>query len=101
MRGDLIRRVDAINGIMDAMMINTSHYEEIFNTGLRRAASRIDSLPAADAVEVVRCRECAFYTPLGKNGELGLCGRVRESKGRHREWYCAGGVRTHREENDA
>lgn len=34
----------------------------------------IKNAPAVDAVEVVRCKDCAFYIPWGDEGKI--CGRV-------------------------
>lgn len=50
---------DAINRIMDAMLTVQTRDDDLYNTGLRRAMSSIASMPAADVVEVVRCRDCA------------------------------------------
>jgi hypothetical protein len=46
----------------------------------------IKELPAVNAVQVIRCRDCKFYH--GVNEECGCNG------GYHSEdWYCAGGER--------
>ena len=48
-----ISKADAINTILGDMQNGESNMEEIFNTALRKAASRIDTIPAADVVPVV------------------------------------------------
>lgn len=55
---DYISRAAANNKIMENIVHQESHDANLHNIGLRKAMSVIDSLPAADVVEVVRCREC-------------------------------------------
>lgn len=57
---DYISKAEAINTILGDMQNGESNMEEIFNTALRKAASRIETIPAADVVEVVRCRNCKY-----------------------------------------
>lgn len=54
-----IKRADAINTILGAMTNGENNAEEIFNTALRKAASRMYNILPEDVVEVVRCEECA------------------------------------------
>jgi len=53
---EYISKADAINTILGDMQNGESNMEEIFNTALRKAASRIDTIPAADVVPVVHAR---------------------------------------------
>lgn len=46
----------------------------------------IENLPSADAVEVVRCKDCKFYV---KNNPTVLCLRDSSTP----EWFCADGER--------
>ena len=55
----LIDANDLLNAIRDDYNINGAHFSRI-----RR---HIEDAPAVDAVEVVRCRECFYYTPVDKN----------------------------------
>ena len=48
-----------------------SSYQEGFDRGLDKAQRVILDAPAADVVEVVRCRECLCYTPVDDN--IGEC----------------------------
>ena len=54
-----IKRTDAINTIMGGITNGESNEEKIFNTAMRKAASRIYTILPEDVVEVVRCDECA------------------------------------------
>lgn len=49
---DYISKAEAINTILGDMQNGESNMEEIFNTALRKAASRIETIPAADVVPV-------------------------------------------------
>lgn len=53
---DYISRADAINEIMNDMVENATTDDKIYNTGLHRAMSRIDNIPAADVAPVVHGR---------------------------------------------
>lgn len=56
-RDSLMEKVKAIHKAVDTSAINND-----YNTGFHSATSQImgmiDSLPAADVVEVVRCKDC-------------------------------------------
>ena len=60
-RSEYISREAAINKIMENIVHQDSHDVNLHNIGLRKAMSAIDSLPAADVAEVVRCGECKHY----------------------------------------
>lgn len=66
---EYIRKQDAVGevefGITHASVINieTGEWTELFqreNDELRDAVKRIEALPAADVVPVVRCKDCKF-----------------------------------------
>lgn len=50
-------------------LIDVNDIYSLFNqSGIARLhVSDIDTIPRVDAVEVVRCRECFYYTPVDKN----------------------------------
>ena len=56
-----------------------------FNTGLEAAIEVATSIPAADVVEVVRCRECVYRIAYG-------CKRIGGIS-TPPNWYCAAGER--------
>ena len=60
---------------MDDMkrFIDVNDIYSLFNqSGIARLhVSDIDIIPRVDAVEVVRCRECFYYTPV--NDKIGKC----------------------------
>lgn len=62
---DYISREAAINKIMENIVHQDSHDINLHNIGLRKAMSAIDSLSAADVVEVVRCRDCEWWGCAG------------------------------------
>ncbi len=61
-----IKREDAIDAVLD-VYYNTP---DIDLSGERLEAA-ILNIPAADVMEVVRCRECLCYTPVDDN--IGKC----------------------------
>lgn len=85
MKNDLIRRADAVEILRArAEMANVGTPKLVFD-----AASRmIDKMPAVDAVEVVRCRDCKWWTGTQDSlqGECMLMGGFPAGG-----WYCADG----------
>lgn len=65
---DYISKAEAINTILGDMQNGESNMEEISNTALRKAASRIETIPAADVVEVVHAEWVVSRTDRGWNG---------------------------------
>ena len=57
---------DALKSYMDECSKETR-----FRVYYGYATSFIDAAPTVDAVEVVRCRECFYYTPV--NDKIGKC----------------------------
>lgn len=65
MSGEYISRGAAINKIMENIVHQDSHDTNLHNIGLRKAMSAIDSLPAADVVEVRHERWDLAKDPFG------------------------------------
>jgi len=58
----------------------------------------VDSIPAVDAVEVVRCRECKRWTPINNEESYGWCSLDCKAT-KKRMHFCGYGQR--REDGDA
>ena len=54
---------------------------------------RIEDLPVADVVEVVRCKDCVYYNTTGCAVGFGWCEEPTVSNGVDDNYYCAGGIR--------
>lgn len=53
----------------------------------------IEKVPAVDAVEVVRCRDCVEYIPWGDDGDR-ICGRIGSYFGNTKpNDFCSRGMR--------
>lgn len=53
---------DALKKRFDLVSVDaTTSYEMGINTGLYRAYEEVELAPAADVVEVVRCRDCVHW----------------------------------------
>lgn len=48
-------------------------YYDHFTQGYGDALSTVENEPTADVAEVVRCKECKFYSVNGHCGVLGFC----------------------------
>ena len=61
------------NASNEKRLIDVNDIYSLFNqSGIARLhVSDIDTIPRVDAVEVVRCRECFYYTPV--NDKIGKC----------------------------
>ena len=69
---DLIRRSEALNALGDCPYNWCDEIEEIQAVAdWRTHVDAIKKIPAVDAVEVVRCRDCKHYSPL--HGNRGRC----------------------------
>ena len=73
---DLIRRQDAIKACLNG-----------FCACVYDCVDEIEKLPSADAVEVVRCRECKHRDPEDKKCDFGH--DIRWQLPRQDDWYCA------------
>ena len=77
-------------------LLKASDVKEYFKRVIFGADQKIDawvdSIPAVDAVEVVRCRECKHYKPSKFNsGTAHYCAVIDGFP--VEEWYCAEGQR--------
>ena len=61
---DLIRR-ESLAGKLSFMCAEDDDFCNGFNAGIKRAQQLLDSLPAVDAVEVVRCSRCVNNPQIG------------------------------------
>ena len=64
--------------------------------GVNDAIKAIDSVPSVDAVSVVRCKDCIYWTPHGSNG--GAC-EFWECQGISSADFCSTGERKERDNN--
>ena len=87
-----IKRADAINTILEAMTNGETNTEEIFNTALRKAASRIETIPPEDVVPVVRCKDC-IYMERNELGTSAYCCLHSEGRLTLMLRYCPDGKR--------
>ena len=87
MKNDFIRKSDAVEILRArAEMANVGTPKLVFD-----AASRmIDRMPAVDAVQVVRCRDCKWWTET-QDSFQGKCMLTGEFPSRG--WYCANGCK--------
>ena len=46
---------------------------KIYNEGVKAAEDMIQALPTADVVEVVRCKDCKYFT---EGMAIGMCKRI-------------------------
>lgn len=76
--GDLISR----SALLDAMPKN----DELLSVDVRRI---ICESPKVDAVEVVRCRDCKWWTGEMLNYFPGYCLNINKCMAEN--WYCASG----------
>ena len=69
---DLIRREDALDTIKQNAVRMTleanAAYQHGIATGMVEAAKIVEAIPAVDAVDVVRCRDCMWFAH--EKGEL-------------------------------
>lgn len=91
---DLIRREDAINAICGCCEFGENHMNVCRPIESCRYKEALETVPAIDAVEVVRCRDCCYFTPVNMYGGIGgRCSRMFESRGLWATGYCSMGVR--------
>ena len=66
-------------------------YGEGFDRGLDRAQRAILDAPAADVVEVVRCRDCKYGDYDSKIDDAMVCIRTNDGYWRHGDDFCSYG----------
>lgn len=71
---DLISRQDAIEAFRKSVSKSETEDSLCYNLGLGVAEKVLESLPSADAVEVVRCKDCKFYTDARAMPNKSCCG---------------------------
>ena len=81
---DLIKRGDAIGNI------NRRRYY-FGRAALDEAFKAVYKAPSVDAVEVVRCKDCKYYTSLVCGEGVGWCDRLEVARMEMR--YCSDGER--------
>lgn len=89
---DYIKREDALK-IFSTSKENWKDYE---------AAACIAAIPAADAVEVVRCKDCKHWRQSSIEKSLGLCvfGRLNVRANAYDTFFCADGERRNHDATD-
>lgn len=86
--GDLIRRQDAIDAIKQFSTDNIR-----LRNGLMELVNHMELIPSADAVQVVRCKDCVHYHKSDKWHpdtdwcKRLICGTIKP------DFYCADGER--------
>jgi hypothetical protein len=100
---DLISREAAVQMLREkaqgyfVSMFATSGECHVARVVATECAAEVKNLPAVDAVEVVRCKDCAFYIPWGNEGKI--CGRVGAYYGDTKpDDFCSRSVRMDEEE---
>lgn len=93
MNNDLIRRSNAVDILRARAEMATGTPKEVFFA----AADMLEKLPAVDAVEVVRCRDCENWTKMhdSAQGNCWLTGDYPTGS-----WYCANGRKKCAEETN-
>ena len=101
---DLIRRedaLDAIYGVVTTVSVCLTAEEAAIRTDTRkRCEDAVASVPAVDAVEVVRCKDCVrLNRGLALGAWSGSCGYWNTHSVMD-DWYCAQGARKDGGENN-
>ena len=84
MNNEFIRLSDAVEILRARAEMATGTPKSVFFA----AADMIEKLPAVDAVQVVRCRDCKWWVKLA-DYMPGLC--ASNLKWTAENWYCASG----------
>lgn len=85
MNNEFISRSDAVEILRARAEMATGTPKEVFFA----AADMLEKLPAVDAVEVVRCRDCKWWTGEMLNYFPGYCLNINKCMAEN--WYCASG----------
>ena len=73
--------------IADSFTVQTREYGSVEVVSVENLVS----LPSADVVEVVRCKECVYYHAF--SDECGLCKYILRSEATSPNGYCSKGMR--------
>ena len=91
---DLIRRDDAIEAIKNC----SPPYVPIFTNDFYCAVQTVERVPSAQP-ELIRCRDCKFYSPMNRETKTGICNlTMHQNFGDN--WFCAGAERRTDEHDD-
>lgn len=69
----------------------TSEDEAGYNRAINDVQKMVLHLPSAQP-EVIRCKNCKFYTPMNRETKTGIC-RLLMHQNFGDDWYCAGAER--------
>lgn len=69
---EYVKKSEAINAVLLRMVSSDNEDTDLYNTALRRAASAIYDIPAADARPVVLCRDCDCWNDWDSAGKESL-----------------------------
>lgn len=72
-----------------------SHWKPYMDMGLVRQA--VERMPAVDAVEVVRCKDCRRFKPHEERPEFGFCKLYPLGLAKHENGFCEHGERKENE----
>lgn len=72
---EYIEREAAISFPFANGQYDREHADEHFINGCESYREWLEQLPAADVVEVVRCRDCVFWEPASPTRTSGNCNR--------------------------
>lgn len=98
---DLIRREDAIQSLRGRFCGDCKPCAKCNICDTDTLIRDMMSVPAADAVEVVRCDTCEYYKPYDiYAGKIGSC-RMIDRKFMECDGYCSMGVKKDGGEKDA
>ena len=85
---DLISRQAAIDALREA----ESHVFGSFYKGLVKAHKIIADIPSAAQQELIRCKDCKYYSPMDRETKTGICNlTMHQNFGDN--WFCAGAER--------
>ena len=88
--GDLISRAAALDAI-DGMKPMQGNMEQLAMKALCWAAGK--TIPAVDAAQIVRCKDCVYYNTTGCGVGFGWCEGTIVNTGVSDDFYCASGER--------
>ena len=89
MMSDLIERQAAIDALSEMYCKSDEDgYVWIIRSD---AWWRIETLPSAEP-EIIRCKDCKFYSPTNKETKTGICNLIMHQNFGD-DWFCAGAER--------
>ena len=88
---DTISRQAAIENIKECAQAAHSNYEWGMEQGYINAIGCLEELPSAQP-EIIRCRDCKFYSPMNRETKTGICNLIMHQNFGD-NWFCAGAER--------